>query len=502
MGRTLSLIVAGLVAVLAYGLILFRLDAADPLYLALADLGQVAAGLAAGLSCLLAARWQAPGRARWSWGLLGLGLLSYAAGDAYWTWAEVVAGEAPGVPSWADLGYLAMVPLALAGIVVRPIRRPRDINRLLLLLDAAVALSGLSALAWVLVLQPLFEGLDTDPLVRAVTLAYPLGDLALRFCLVVLILREARSHPASLAMAAGWAAMALADAAYLVLVARNEYATGHPVDLLWFAALVLVAVGAACEPRLPAVTTRVAADIGHPWRFLAPSALVALGGVVVWAWPFLRDGRLPAFDQMALALAWALLLARVVVGYRDTALAHRMEQARRREAQEVALRDPLTGLANRRAFEAVLDEMTRHAATGEGSFGLALVDFDQFKQFNDTYGHAVGDDALQELAGVLRREAGPSGLVARIGGDEFALLLPLAGSTALATRLAQLQGTLRVHPRVRASIGGVAWEPDLGTPRDLLEAADRDLYASKRRSPATPWSDRRESSPASTSGAA
>jgi diguanylate cyclase (GGDEF)-like protein len=397
------------------------------------------------------------------------------------------------VPSWADLGYLAMVPLALAGIVTRPILRPRDINRLLLLLDAGVALSGLSALGWVLVLQPLFEGLDTDPLVRAITLAYPLGDLALLFCLVVLILREARSHLASLVMVAGWAAMAVADAAYLVLVARNEYATGHPVDLAWFAALVLVAVGAAAEPRLPVVTARVAADIGHPWRFLAPSALVALGGVVVWAWPFLREGRLPEFDQMALAIAWALLLVRVVVGYRDTALAHRLEQARRREAQEVALRDPLTGLANRRAFEAALDEMARHAAAGEGSFGLALVDFDQFKQFNDTYGHAVGDDALQELASVLRREAGPSGFVARIGGDEFALLLPLAGSAALETRLAHIQVTLWVHPRVRASIGGVAWEPDLSTPRELLEAADRDLYAAKRRSPAAPWSAGRTS---------
>jgi diguanylate cyclase (GGDEF)-like protein len=490
MERTLAVIAVGLAAVVGYGLVLFGLDAEGPLYLALADLGQVAAGLAAGLTCLLAARRQATGRARRSWGLLGLGLLSYAAGDAYWTWAEVVVGEAPGVPSWADLGYLAMVPLALAGIIARPIQRPRDINRLLLLRDAGVALSGLCALAWVLVLQPLFAGLDTDPLVRAVTLAYPLGDVALLFCLVVLILREARTRAASVAVVAGWAAMALADAAYLVLVARNAYATGHPVDLVWFAALVLVAVGAACEPRLPVMTARVAPDIGHPWRFLAPSALVAVGGVVVWAWPFLREGRLPEVDQAALALAWALLLARVVVGYRDTALAHRLEQTRRREAQDAALRDPLTGLANRRAFEAALDEMARRAADGDGTFGLALVDFDLFKQFNDTYGHTIGDDALQELADVLRQEAGPSGFVARIGGDEFAVLLPMAGTSALTHQLAKIQSALWVHPRVRASVGGVGWQPDL-TPRDLLQAADRDLYAAKRDRPPPPWSSGR-----------
>jgi diguanylate cyclase (GGDEF)-like protein len=488
MRRSIPL-VAGAWGVLAYAAILFWLAPDSDWRTVLANLGQVAVGGAASLACLRAARRQHPGRARRSWLLLGLGLLTYAAGDAYWTWAECVVGEAPAVPSPADLGYLGMVPLAVAGIATRPIVRPRDLNRRLLLLDAGIALSGMTALCWTLVLGPMFATLDTDPIVQAVTLAYPLGDLALVFCLVVLLLREARSDPPTMALALGAGLMAVADLAYLWLVANNAYATGHPVDLAWFAALSLVAVAAAWEPRLPSVPSRASLDVGPPWRFVAPSALVGLGGAVVWAWPYLRDGRPPEPDQAALALAWALLLVRFLLGYRDTAKAHLLEQASRHEAQEQARRDPLTGAANRRAFEAALAERIEAAQGGGAAFGLAFVDFDHFKQFNDTYGHAAGDDALQELVAVLRQHAGDDGLVARVGGDEFALLLPGRDEDALAARVAQLRTGLRSHPWIRASVGGVRWQARMASRRDVLEAADRALYAAKAERPAAPWSD-------------
>ena len=93
--------------------------------------------------------------------------------------------------------------------------------------------------------------------------------------------------------------------------------------------------------------------------------------------------------------------------------------AEKARVRQVADTDSLTGLANRRAFLAALEERIG----GEGGVTLVLVDLDGFKPINDTFGHATGDAVLKEVGERLRRSAAPDGLVARMGGDEFALLL-------------------------------------------------------------------------------
>src|SRR4051812_6111854 len=113
--------------------------------------------------------------------------------------------------------------------------------------------------------------------------------------------------------------------------------------------------------------------------------------------------------------------------------AQRAEQAALAEKArvgQVADTDSLTGLANRRAFIAELE--VRLASSGPApAFALALLDLDGFKPINDTFGHAAGDALLIEVAARLRHEAGAGALVARIGGDEFALILPCGNETVL-----------------------------------------------------------------------
>ena len=155
------------------------------------------------------------------------------------------------------------------------------------------------------------------------------------------------------------------------------------------------------------------------------------------------------------------------------------------QMRDLAHTDPLTGLANRREFDMRLDEEIAKADKAS-PFAIALLDLNGFKPVNDQHGHAIGDGVLCELAKRLRRACGDHAVVARQGGDEFAILVPARSpllETALADHiLAALAAPYRIDGRsiaVGAGIGTATWPEHGDSARDLLEVADRALYAAK-----------------------
>lgn len=183
-------------------------------------------------------------------------------------------------------------------------------------------------------------------------------------------------------------------------------------------------------------------------------------------------------DWVAMTLAMTMTTV-VVVSLRERGDV----LTRRLEGQ--ALADPLTGLANRRSFD---EELTRAgtwaAATGR-PLALVTVDLDHFKSINDTYGHAVGDQALQVVAGALRSVAGPDTVAARLGGDEFVMLMRTGTSGALrsteALRDAVAADTTLPGGPPRLSIGVAVLPDDAATVDDLTKASDAALYDAKSR---------------------
>ena len=153
-----------------------------------------------------------------------------------------------------------------------------------------------------------------------------------------------------------------------------------------------------------------------------------------------------------------------------------------------AVIDALTGLANRRHFDRTLEETVAAAAEG-GSLCLAMLDVDHFKRFNDSFGHAMGDEVLRLVAGVLHQAVGDRGMAARYGGEEFALVIPAATMPEAVALTDSIRASVADRAIVRRSTrerlstvtlsGGVAaWHPG-ESPATLVERADRALYAAK-----------------------
>src|SRR5262249_11929442 len=160
------------------------------------------------------------------------------------------------------------------------------------------------------------------------------------------------------------------------------------------------------------------------------------------------------------------------------------------ELQRLTRVDPLTGIANRRAFDAAIETEWRRAMGNKTSLALLLVDVDSFKSFNDIYGHPAGDDCLRAIAHVLVKTARRAGeTVARCGGEEFTVLLPgvdRADASALARRLCQTVRDLNiphaaspVGPHVTISAGVAAAVSSRG-PRPLDPGADAPVWPARR----------------------
>ena len=166
----------------------------------------------------------------------------------------------------------------------------------------------------------------------------------------------------------------------------------------------------------------------------------------------------------------------------------RERQRMQTELRELALIDALTGLHNRRGFLASAEQMLRIARRSGRGLVLIFLDLDHLKTLNDTLGHDEGDRALVGLAGVLRSTFRTSDMVARIGGDEFAVLAidaPPGAVSQLTDRLLERIETHNAqlhHPATLAiSMGTAVLEPhDPGGIEDLLARADRAMYVHKR----------------------
>lgn len=297
---------------------------------AFSDLFLVAVPLAAAAACLHAARTRP--QARRAWLLLGASAASWAAGNVVWTFYELGLGRDVPFPSAADVGYLAAIPLAAAGLLSIPAAREAPAVRRRLLLDGSIVASSLLFISWAFVLGPSYQAASGSAFEQAIGLAYPVGDVALVTIVVVTTLRSPAAGRLTWSLlAAGFLAIAASDVTFAWLTTHEMYASGTFADVGWAAGYLLLAVaairaatvgvpGTEAEPALTAYRTAV------PYAPVVAAIGVAIGKQ-------LTVGALEPF------LFWnAVVVVSLVVGRQLLTLRELQEESARRQELEAARR--------------------------------------------------------------------------------------------------------------------------------------------------------------------
>lgn len=415
-------------------------------------------------------------RRPWMW--FAAGLTSFLTADVIYYVLELTNPEGPPFPSIADPFYLMMYPLMIIGLtkMVRAIRPSGDSAGAATFIDAAVVGIAMFGALWVLFVDTVFET-DTNTFAALVTqLAYPVMDVALLAVAARLAVTLHLKHPPFALILVGLGSLAVADTAYGIYNAAGTFQTGLFIDAFWLAFYVLFAA-AALHP-----------DVRSPAR--APVLEDKLTGrqLIIMFFATLGVPLIDLFwgtqaDRVVIIITSALLFLLILV--RVFGLM-RAIQAGQEQLRHDAGHDSLTGLSNRTLFSERTGAALEKADT---DVSVLFIDLDDFKNVNDSLGHAAGDALLAEVADRLQKCVTEDDTVARFGGDEFAVLLEKTPNRRDVVTVAQrvleaLTDPIDLGERAlvaSASIGIAMDDDHTEDVESLMRNADVAMYLSKSR---------------------
>lgn len=262
--------------------------------------------------------------------------------------------------------------------------------------------------------------------------------------------------------------VALPDGPPVILVSARPVDAGFIEDINAQLKLTNVEFTRAAEGLIPVIDVEARSLGSFTWDLYLP-------GRDIW----------PVVVPLTFALCGVLLVASFVLGRYIRRLSVRLEASERRN-RELAMRDALSGLANRLCFDQALHSASERLA--HAPFAVIASDLDRFKAVNDQHGHAAGDEVIRVVAERLRQAVGDHGLVGRTGGDEFVILVTAFRDRARLSLLAQqiiasISRPIVVPDGAVVDVGislGIAMAPDQGiSGHAVMASADRALYASK-----------------------
>lgn len=445
--------------------------------IAVEDLGFVVLALFVTACCAHAA-WRFRGRQRRVWICVAIGMSGYTVGSAIWAYYEWWLAESP-FPTAADIAYLMLPVFVCVGLLTVPVGAS-GYTHTRLLLDGFIVAVAFFQVGWWTVLDELFDSYQgATRFAVEVALAYPVLDLGV-LTVAVLVLGRARpsQRRALILLASGMMLIAVADGIFVYTNVHDDLAAVTVGSVSWAIGLLLIAV-AALSPQHWA---RGAADADREisrmamWLPYVPIVLATVAALVRFS---ATPGLPPALLASVLLIALVLLRQFIVVGENRRLL---------RAVEAQALQDPLTGLANRALF---LDRLSHAMALHrrhEHAVAVLSLDLDDFKLVNDGLGHPAGDLLLVQAAERIVGASRSSDTVARIGGDEFVVLMEGDTEDSRQVALQVLRAfdepfvidghDLLLYPS--AGMAAVAADDPEVSADTLLKQADVAMYTAKR----------------------
>ena len=402
-GHRLRVAVAALLAVNMVWLITFHTLRAGASYDSVHGLVGNLAMIVPTVACFAYAWMGGPRRAAAIW--LGLAMLLQTAGNVLFsTWLQFQID--PPVPSPADICYFGFYACVVAAFICL-VRRDQGSFPRALWVDGALGAAG-AVTALAVALGPVLSATQGETDVVLVSAVYLAADLLLVAMIGgLLAVRGLRGGAIWLWSAGGLALFCAADVVYSLQITAGTYEVGNSLYIGWTGGVTCIAV-AIWRPQRP---RRI--EPGRSQLILVAPVLATLTAVGVLATHNIDE------DPVVVALATLtqlLAVARTLLSFRQV---RRLSDARRQ-----AVTDELTGLGNRRfLFEHGRERL--EAENDTARLALILIDLDNFKEVNDTFGHHAGDELLCETARRLAARMVDPDLLVRLGGDEFALLITL-----------------------------------------------------------------------------
>lgn len=428
------------------------------------------------LACTVAALRSAPGRYRSAWRWQSIAMAGWLAAELVWVYYTVSRGlDTAPYPSAADIVYV-LYPIGGCLALVR--FPPGNFRfRARVILDGVIVSVSLFEAIWQALLKGVYESGAHNPLRFAVTVAYPLTDLLIvAVALMVLPRVHGTVRTVVWLLTAGAATNALADVGNFYIYQDQRFTAF--VYAGWAIAIVLITAAALASRRQ--VDSSESEAVVSTWIDVwLPYSAVALA-VLVCSGQFLRQ------------LAHGPLLTTTIVILMAVAVRYAIVLLENRQLHDVvtdqALRDPLTGLANRALFRDRAAHAIHLRQRDNRAVAMILLDLNNFRTVNAEFGQALGDELLTLVASRLMNAVRTGDTVARIGADEFAILMEGAADQAriIAHRVIRafddpfVLGGRGVAVRPSVGFAMAASDTDDFSAADLLEQVDLAMQAAKQ----------------------